>query len=121
MAYQTMLSTTTRFPFFKHVLGREMRSGVDFSTIFAEESLVLKKQLQSMIAELEVLHECARVILAAKFERAAHRLSAKAVKNFLTRRNCVDSESHNSANSAHQICYTLQHSISSARGPRREP
>ena len=83
MAYRTMLSLTTGFTPFKLVFGREMRTGVDFSTPFAEESLVSKDHLLSIIAELEELHECAREVINAKFERAAHRLSVKAVrKNF---------------------------------------
>ena len=70
MAYRTMFSTTTGFTPFKPIFGRKMRTGVDFLTPFAEESVVPKHHLVSIIAVLDELHECARKVIDAKFERA---------------------------------------------------
>ena len=89
-----MLWTTTGFTPFNLVFGREMRTGVDISIHFAEESLVPKDHLLSIIAELEELHKCASEIMDAKFERAAHRLSAKAVKKYFHLEDIVRIRNH---------------------------
>ena len=59
-----------------------MRTGVYLLTPFAEENLIPKDHLLSIIAELEEIHNCARQVMDAKFERAAHRISAKALRKF---------------------------------------
>ena len=82
MAYRTMLSSITGFTLFKLVFGREMSTGVEFSTPFAETSFVPKDHLLSIIAKLEELDEYTREVMDAKFERVAHRLSGKAVRKF---------------------------------------
>ena len=97
MAYRTMLSSTTGFTPFKLVFGREMRTGVDFATPFADASLAPKDHLLSIISELEELHECAREVMDAKFERSAHRLSAKAVRKFFRPGDMVRIRNHTMA------------------------
>ena len=82
MAFRTMLSSKTNFKPFKLVFGREMRIGVYLLTPFAEENLIPRDYLLSIIADLEEIHKCARKVMDAKFERAGHRLSAKALRKF---------------------------------------
>ena len=78
-----------------------MSTGVDFSTPFAENSLVSKDHLLSIIAELEELHECAREVMDVKFESAAHRRSAKAVRKLFHFGDIVRIRNHTMALTAH--------------------
>ena len=82
MAYRTLVSESTGFTPFKMVFGREMRLGVDPTCKVDSETNDPKDHLLKLVEELENTYELARSIIDQRAERAASRLSAKAVQKF---------------------------------------
>ena len=82
MAYRTLVSETTGFTPYKLVFGKEMRLGVDPVFGLSEPPNDPKDQVLKLVQDLEDLYERARDQMSLRAERAANRLSEKAVRKF---------------------------------------